>query len=294
MRLFRRNRLSEEQLHEVLRSLPQMKAPEGLEDRLGRITQAQKNEVPHILGSLPLVPAPEDFDARLREAIHDRRRPIAPITSTPIADAVMRVNWLTNIMGWVGGAVMVVTLAFVVDRSGFIEQQTEPRPESVPAAVSSMPSEAPVKPQPPAPQTAPVGRRESPDAQREVSIAVSTPAAGTVTSSNSSPVSSQAAPVTAQPAQRQAPVSVSMPASTSAAPSVSAERERNGSVRIPMASQPAATPTEEQPANASAAELTGGEDPATISSENTAPAEGVDTGMVDTGGERGNANDEKP
>lgn len=284
MRLFRRNRLSEEQLQEVLRSLPQMKAPEGLEDKLGRIAQAQKSEVPHILGSLPLVPAPEDFDARLMEAIQDRRRPIAPITSTPIADTVMRVNWLTNIMGWVGGAVMVVTLAFVVDRSVLVQQQTEPQTAPVPA-ISSMPSEAPVKPQPPVPQTAAAGRTETPVTQREAAASIQAPAPGTA------PASSQAAPVMARPARSQAPAS--MPASFST-PSVSTEHEQ--SVRIQLSSQPVATPAEEQPSNVNAAsttidtEVTGGQASSrAISSESSVSADGVDTGMVDTGGERGPA-----
>ncbi|HVZ41546.1 MAG TPA: hypothetical protein VHI13_19855 [Candidatus Kapabacteria bacterium] len=66
---------------------------------------------------MPMVPAPDDFDSRLMEAIRDRRRPVAPIPAA-IAGSGASISWLNNMMGWIGGSLAVVVLAFVVNVTG--------------------------------------------------------------------------------------------------------------------------------------------------------------------------------
>ncbi len=132
MRIFRKNRISDEQVKEILRSLPSVQAPTDFEDRVGRAIEAQRLEVPHILGSLPRVPAPDDFDAKLMRAIQERRRP----TLTPVSGAVSQVGWLNSVAGWVGGALMIMSLAFFVDRSGVMSQDVAMPPAQVPLVIA--------------------------------------------------------------------------------------------------------------------------------------------------------------
>jgi hypothetical protein len=116
MSIFRKTRISNEQLQAILASLPQAKASSDFEENLDKMIASNSHHVPNLLGSLPLVPAPDDFDARLMEAIRDRRRPVAPI---PIAVAAggASINWINHIMGWIGGSLAVVTLAFVINNA---------------------------------------------------------------------------------------------------------------------------------------------------------------------------------
>src|SRR5262249_39690639 len=116
MSMFRKSRISTEELQTILRSLPQAKASTDFEQSLDRMIASNSHHVPNLLGSLPLVPAPDDFDARLVEAIRDRRRPAAPI---PIAVAAggASINWLNHIMGWIGGSLAVVALAFFINHA---------------------------------------------------------------------------------------------------------------------------------------------------------------------------------
>jgi hypothetical protein len=131
--MFRKTRIDNEQLQAILRSLPQAKASADFEENLDRMIASNSHHVPNLLGSLPLVPAPDDFDARLMEAIRDKRRPIAPI---PIAVAAggASINWLNHIMGWIGGSLAVVALAF------FINHATEITPEASKAPAVAKPA----------------------------------------------------------------------------------------------------------------------------------------------------------
>lgn len=134
MSIFRRNRLSDEQLRELLQSLPQMKAPDDFDAQLDRMVSLHSEHVPHMLGSMPMVPAPDDFDARLMEAIRDNRRRVAPLPA-PIAAGGVSINWLNHIMGWLGGSLAVVALAF------FIHQPSSDAPAADTPA-SSLPTAA--------------------------------------------------------------------------------------------------------------------------------------------------------
>jgi len=266
MRIFHRNRLSEERVQNILRALPQMKAPVDLEAKLGRIIEIQKNEVPHILGSLPMVPAPEDFDARLREAIHDRRRPVAPITAAPVADSVLHVNWLNSIMGWAGGAAMVVLLAFIIDRSGLIEHHSE-SPATVAPAVA-IPVEA-SRPVPPAVSVDPV--KSAPAVHEE-------PEAPSIVRQNAAEIPPEASSMVVHETV------------TSATPEPAPERIVRPQQRpvAPAVTEPEAAPEQnvsEHPTAHGAAEVSD-EDSNAVSPEKGMPAEPVDNGVVDTGGER--------
>ncbi|MBS1914221.1 MAG: hypothetical protein JST22_19690 [Bacteroidetes bacterium] len=117
MSIFRRKRLSDSELREVMQSLPSVKAPADFESQLDRMIAMHSEHVPHMLGSMPMVPAPDDFDSRLMEAIRDRRRPVAPIPAA-IAGSGASISWLNNMMGWIGGSLAVVVLAFVVNVTG--------------------------------------------------------------------------------------------------------------------------------------------------------------------------------
>lgn len=137
MSIFRRNRLSDEQLRELLQSLPQMKAPDDFDAQLDRMVSLHSEHVPHMLGSMPMVPAPDDFDARLMEAIRDNRRRVAPLPA-PIAAGGVSINWLNHIMGWLGGSLAVVALAF------FIHQPSSDAPAAdTPASSSPIAAVAP-------------------------------------------------------------------------------------------------------------------------------------------------------
>lgn len=136
MSIFRRNRLSDEQLRELLQSLPQMKAPDDFDAQLDRMVSLHSEHVPHMLGSMPMVPAPDDFDARLMEAIRDNRRRVAPLPA-PIAAGGVSINWLNHIMGWLGGSLAVVALAF------FIHQPSSDAPASSSPTVAVAPTTAP-------------------------------------------------------------------------------------------------------------------------------------------------------
>ncbi len=147
MSIFRRNRLSDEQLRELLQALPQIKAPDDFDAQLDRMVSLHSEHVPHMLGSMPMVPAPDDFDARLMEAIRDKRRRVAPLPA-PIAAGGVAINWLNHITGWLGGSLAVVALAF------FIHQPSSDAPTAdTPASSSPTVAVAPaVSPRAAAPQ----------------------------------------------------------------------------------------------------------------------------------------------
>jgi len=144
--MFRKTRISNEQLLAILRSLPQAKASSDFEQHLDRMIASNSHHVPNLLGSLPLVPAPDDFDARLMEAIRDRRRPVAPI---PIAVAAggASINWLNHIMGWIGGSLAVVALAFFINHATEVApNQAATVPVQQPAAGGTVTAPAVVTP----------------------------------------------------------------------------------------------------------------------------------------------------
>lgn len=143
MSMFRKNRLTDEQLRELLQGLPQAKASADFESNLDRLIASHSHHVPNLLGSLPLVPAPEDFDARLKEAINDRRRPVAPIPVT-VAAGGASINWINHIMGWIGGSLAVVALAFFINHAGEIAPEASKTPAPSPAAATE--SVAPAAP----------------------------------------------------------------------------------------------------------------------------------------------------
>lgn len=297
MRIFRRNRISERQVRDILQSLPLVQAPTDFEDRLGSALEAQKLEVPHILGSLPRVPAADDFDARLMQAIQDRRRPVPPIVA-PVAETALRVNWFNSVAGWVGGAFVVATLAFVVDRSGVMTGEV---PASPAPAVRTLPSAA-------APMSVPV-----PSSQAPVVTESSAPASGATSSASTASLESQAAApgVQAQPA----PFSIRSAARTlpaqiipshevdSYAPPVG-NREESQKPDEPVRStqtghvnEPATLTTPEQAQPSASLPSSAAEAGNTVSvqgeKENTADSV-IEGGVVNTGGERGSDDGNTP
>jgi hypothetical protein len=269
--------MSEEQLRNILRSLPQVEAPADLENQLGRMIAAHSDHVPSLLGALPLVPAPDDFDAKLMEAIRERRRPVAPIPITITAGSAS-INWLNHIMGWMGGSLAVVVLTFFINHASTLQQ------ESVKPAVNTVAPAAVAEPRPaaqPVPATTPAApQRQASSAPRN--IASSSPASA-VESPAPAPVSSRpSAERSASPAR----VTVTR---TAADPAALQQSEKAPSVqdRSVVQEKPAATTTD---AKVDVQELS---DPLSPSR-----SEGVDTnaevgkdidmpnGIVNTGGDR--------
>ncbi len=297
MRIFRRNRISERQVRDILQSLPLVQAPADFEDRLGSALEAQKLEVPHILGSLPRVPAADDFDARLMQAIQDRRRPVPPIVA-PVAETALRANWFNGVAGWVGGALMVATLAFVVDRSGVMTGSVPPSPAP---AVRTLPSAAAPMPVPAPSSQAPVATGAP------VSSAPSTASAASIASVESqapAPVlQAQPAPFSSQSATRRLPAQI-IPSHEvdSYAPVVNREdipkiEEPARSTQTGHTNEPAAIAAPEQgqiPASLPSASAEAGN---TVSvpaeKENTADSV-IEGGVVNTGGERGSEDGNTP
>ena len=162
MSLFRNRRLSVDQLHAILRSLPQAQATADLEDRLNHVIAEHSDHIPHVLGTLPLISAPDDFDARLMNAIRTQQRPAAPIPHWGTSDAVA-VNWFTHVTGWIGGIAVAVGLAFFIHSVDNSVRPASPQ-ASAPVAVvapESAPRHLPIPSQPsaPAPQT-PASRQD--------------------------------------------------------------------------------------------------------------------------------------
>lgn len=286
MRIFRRNRISERQVRDILQSLPLVQAPADFEDRLGNALEAQKLEVPHILGSLPRVPAADDFDARLMQAIQDRRRPVPPIMA-PVAETALRVNWFNSVAGWVGGALMVATLAFVVDRSGVM---TENIPASPAPAIRTLPSAA-------APMPAP-----APSSQAPVATEAATSAPGVASSASAASVElpapvgqTQSAPLRSQSAVRTLPAQI-IPShevdsyapvgNRDAIPKID---EQTRSTQTGHSDDPAAiaAPEQERPSASlpSASAEAGNTMSAPAEKEHTADSV-IEGGVVNTGGER--------
>ncbi len=140
MSIFRRNRLSDAQLGELLSTLPQVKAPENFGEQLDRMIALHSEHVPHMLGSMPMVPAPDDFDARLMEAIHDGHRPGALVPAT-LVSAGASINWINHLMGWIGGSLAVVVIAFAINQAGTSDQPTTHAPLMAPVMSKSIVTE---------------------------------------------------------------------------------------------------------------------------------------------------------
>jgi hypothetical protein len=142
----RNDRLSEHQLQEILRSLPQVRAPRNLEELLMHRIATEHLNVAHVLASLAPVAAHPEFDERLFKAIQEEER--SGLITDPFAGGTSFATWLKG-LGWVRGGIAVGAAIVMAIGGAAIHNATlpdSPEPESAaPASVAPAPAaQAPV------------------------------------------------------------------------------------------------------------------------------------------------------
>ena len=284
MSMFRRNRMSEEQLQNILRSLPQVEAPADLENQLERMIAAHSDHVPSLLGSLPLVPAPDDFDAKLMEAIRERRRPVAPIPITITAGSAS-INWLNHIMGWMGGSLAVVALTFFINHASELQQESvKPVARAAAPAAVAQPHTAPAAPV----ATSPAARAQRQAASAERTIAEAAAPAHTAEAPAPAPVAPSVRPsMSAEHPSSTAPVRVTRAA---ADPAAAQQHDKAPSVLEKPAVQVQEKPSTTTDVKVDVHDLSDPLSPSKSESVDTNAEVGKDidmpTGIVNTGGDR--------
>jgi hypothetical protein len=135
------NGISEGQLQELLRSLPQAQAPSDLEENLMQRIAAEHLGVAHVLASLIPVSAHPEFDRRLFQAIkeHERKGAIIP---EPFPVGTSFATWLKG-LSWLRGAIAMSTAVAVTIGGMIVYNADNPPVDSsapFPSASQSAPS----------------------------------------------------------------------------------------------------------------------------------------------------------
>ncbi|MEP7219963.1 MAG: hypothetical protein ABI876_13655 [Bacteroidota bacterium] len=281
--MFRRRRLTDEQLLSIFRSLPQAKAPADTEERLGRLIAQHSDHVPSVLGSLPWISAPADFDERLMEAIRDSRRPVAPIPPSPVVGGPSS-GWFTNIPGWVGGVIAAAGLLFFLNHSGdMVEAEGASHATPVPASAGPAPKKASIETLDVSDQAPSISQA---DAQSRTAPAPVVRESVPVTGAERFDINP--APARHQRASAGTPTELSIPAATPTASitpaGIPAVDDSDGGLATPAKATVPQIPTS-QP------ESLGHAYPTRIDSASEQPAAGAESGpnkniIVDTGGGR--------
>jgi hypothetical protein len=143
------NGISEEQLKQLLRSLPKAQAPVHLEASLIQRISAEHLHVAHMLSTLAPVSAHPDFDERLFRAIREHKRRGAVVTpiagGTTFAALLKGFGWFRT--GVAAGAAILLAVGGSAIYNGVQPAAQPTSPEQGPAAVQ------PAQPQTPRTQT---------------------------------------------------------------------------------------------------------------------------------------------